>query len=115
MDFLINIFVLNTAIVLAIQYSAGILNVFFGVKTAYTRKIIHITAFSLPFILDALVGELQEEGINAQVALGWNLWTTQFTCMLFTIPSRKAFNFCLGNIRDKGTSLLNYRKKTECS
>merc|ERR1719474_434376 len=52
-EFLINVFALNAAIVVAIQYTAGFLNVFCGVQTAYTRKVIHLSVFSLPFIIDA--------------------------------------------------------------
>ena len=110
--FLINIFALGTAFTVAITYIAGILNIFFGMKTAYTRKIFHITVFSLPFILDAVVGELEEEGPNAQIALFWNLWSSEAVFMMFTIPTRKAFNYCLGDVRDKDNSkwkrFLNY-------
>jgi len=99
-EFVINVFVLNSTIVVAVQYTAGFLNVFCGVKTAYTRKLIHLTVFSLPFIIDALVGGFEDD-TTAQLALGWNGFVAQFIFMLFTIPSRKVIDFCLGNVRDK--------------
>ena len=101
LDYIINVFAINTAIVLCVIYLAGILNVFFGVKTAYTRKIVHISLFSLPFIIDALLGGLDEEESTATVTLGWNLWSAQISFLLMTIPSRKILNYCLGDIRDK--------------
>merc|ERR1719242_508562 len=104
-EFVLNVVIINSVIIMSILYLAGILNVFCGLKTAYSRKIVHIAIFSLPFIIDALFGGLDEgddgDTTTAQVTLGWNLWSSQLYYGLMMIPSRNAVNYCLGDIRDK--------------
>ena len=97
-QFVLYVFVLNMTIIYCIQYFAGVLNVFCGLKTAYSRKIIHISLFTLPFIVDALGGQLNED--DTGLAVAWNLWTTQNWVMCMTIPVRNGVNHCLGKVTD---------------
>merc|ERR1719464_2198092 len=76
--FIWTVFGLNFLIFISAQYTAGILNVFCGLKTSYSRKIGHLTMFSLPFIIDALSGSLDDDGLSTFLSLSWNLW--QFQC-----------------------------------
>ena len=101
-QFVLHVFVLNMLIIYSIQYFAGVLNVFCGLKTAYSRKIVHISLFSLPFIVDAVGGQLNEE--DTGLAVGWNLWTTQSWMMFMTIPIRNGVNHFLGKVTDEQNS-----------
>jgi len=108
--FILNVFVLNFIVLNVVTYTAGALNVFAGLKPAYSRKIVHILLYAVGFIFDAVLDKLNDD--DAVYALGWGLWNIQWWIIVNAIPTRKAFNKCLGKIDDESNAkwkrYLNY-------
>merc|ERR1719410_2656714 len=85
----------NTAIIVGTTYITGaVFKKYLQMRTCYTRKIIHLTFFALPLILDAITNELQDAFLDAL----WATWATQAMFgMAFTIPVRELSNKVFGN------------------
>ena len=87
----------NLLINFTINYIAG---AFFGNylnwKTCYTRKMIHMTAFSLPLIIDAIFSQLEDAVLDSL----WGLWQVELGLGLaYTIPMREWGNRICGDPR----------------
>ena len=89
---------MNLGIKYAIIYGCGWLRCFYGLKPAYSRKMCHLTFYGLEFIVDALLGELND---NIMFALIWAVVSRSIFFLFVLIPTRNAANKCLGDVRDE--------------
>ena len=75
----------NAIFVLSFNWFNGaILRDYIGIKANYTRKVTHFTFFTLPFIVDAAVGNLDPVISNMFTWYSFQLWVV---CVI--IPTRK--------------------------
>ena len=71
-----------------IQYFMALLVVYKNVKVNYTRKVIHVSYFLIPQLLDIILIEYEK---NKYTAL-WNVWIILFLLLLLSEPIRAKIN-----------------------
>lgn len=100
-EFILDTFIFNFGINFGIQYLAGILRVFIDFPAAYTRKMWHISVYSIPFIIDSIFNNLNDD--DATITLIWNWWTVQFQIGITMCPVRYFFDKYVigGSINDE--------------
>jgi phytol kinase len=75
------------SIIFIIQFICGICVTKYNVKVNYTRKIIHMTYFFIPYLLDKLLIDFNK---NVYTEL-WNMWLILFSLFVIIEPIRNKF------------------------
>lgn len=81
--------VLKYSLIIIIQYAMALLVINYNTKVNYTRKVIHMSYFLLPQLIDNVIIKYKKN-IYTEC---WNIWIILFLLLLISEEIRKRFNF----------------------